>query len=288
MSPTNPTVGFVGLGNQGAPIAQRIRQAGFPLHVWARRSETVEPFGRAGATIASSPRDLGRSCDVVAICVNSDTDVEEVLLGDGVLSGMSDHGIVMVHSTIAPGTITTLAAAAAECGVALLDAPVSGGPAAALAGRMSVLAGGDATLLEAVRPILATFASTVVHTGPAGTGQLTKLVNNNLCFAHIVLGARALQIAADLGLDREAALDAIEASSGSSFGLRVLREPETLRRMAMIDAEQDDIIGHFSDALEQRSIDDRGLIALSSQCRAVVREELGRRDEPTSGSADAE
>jgi 3-hydroxyisobutyrate dehydrogenase len=125
-------VGFIGLGSQGAPMAQRIVEAGFPLTLWARRPKTVEPFRDTAASVASTPAGLGAASDIVGICVVADADVEDVLLrSDGVFAGMSPGGIVAIHSTIHPDTCRHLAEQAAERGVAIVDAPVSGGGGAA-------------------------------------------------------------------------------------------------------------------------------------------------------------
>ena len=120
--------GFIGLGSQGGPMARRIAEAGLPLTLWARRPESVAPYADTAAVVAASPAALGAASDVVGVCVVADADVEAVLLGpDGVLAGMAPGGVVAVHSTIRPDTCRRLAERAAERGVALVDAPVSGG-----------------------------------------------------------------------------------------------------------------------------------------------------------------
>ena len=183
------TVGFIGLGNQGEPIAHRIRSGGFRLHVWARRAETLEPFVATGATIEASRQELGRACNVVAVCVNFDDDVREVVIGDGdgVLSGMQPGGIIVVHSTVAPETVIELEASARAQGVTLLDAPVSGARQGAIEGTMSVIVGGDPEALAIVRPVFETFARSITLVGAIGAGQVTKLLNNNLMFANVAL-----------------------------------------------------------------------------------------------------
>jgi 3-hydroxyisobutyrate dehydrogenase len=121
-------VGFIGLGSQGGPMARCIVEGGYPLTLWARRPESVEPFGDAAATVVGTPAEVGAASDVVGICVVADADVEDVALRpDGVLAGMAPGGVVAVHSTIHPDTCRRLAEQAAGRGVAVVDAPVSGG-----------------------------------------------------------------------------------------------------------------------------------------------------------------
>ena len=127
---TTVRAGFIGLGNMGVRIADGITGAGIPLTVWARRQASVEPYaGRPGVTVAATPAAVGAGSDVVGICVWSDADVEEVVLGaEGVLAGMAAGGTIAIHSTVSPGLCARLADEARPHGVAVLDAPVSARP----------------------------------------------------------------------------------------------------------------------------------------------------------------
>jgi 3-hydroxyisobutyrate dehydrogenase-like beta-hydroxyacid dehydrogenase len=214
-----PTVGFVGLGSQGGPMARRIAEAGFPLLLWARRFEALEPFADTAAKTASDLIDLGRRSDILAICVFDDAGVREVV--EAVLPAMRLGTFLIIHSTIHPDTCKTLALQASVRGVALIDAPVSGGGMGAAAGTLTVMAGGDADALEAVRPVLKTFAGLIAHLGGVGTGQLAKLVNNNLMAANMALADAALAAGAALGIDRAAFIELVKASSGRSFGFDI-------------------------------------------------------------------
>jgi 3-hydroxyisobutyrate dehydrogenase len=120
-----PRVGFVGLGSQGAPMARRIVDAGFPTTLWARRPATLEPFADSAAAVAANPAELGAACDVLGVCVVDDTGVDEVLRGpDGALASMGDGSVVIVHSTVHPATCLRLQEDFPHLHV--LDAPVSG------------------------------------------------------------------------------------------------------------------------------------------------------------------
>jgi 3-hydroxyisobutyrate dehydrogenase-like beta-hydroxyacid dehydrogenase len=216
-------VGFIGLGSQGGPIARRIVDGGYPLTIWARRSASVEPFRDTTATVASTPSELGTASDVVAICVVADADVEDVLLGpDGVLAGMSPGGIVAIHSTIHPGTCRRLADRAAERGIAMVDAPVSGGARAAREGKLLVMAGGNDESVARCRPIFETFADPVIHLGPLGSGQLAKLLNNLLFTAQIGLALEAFSFAERLGMDRATVAQVLAHGSGGSGAASVV------------------------------------------------------------------
>ena len=217
-------VGFVGMGDMGAPIAWRILEAGFPTTLWARRPETLAPYAESTASIASSLFELGEASDVVGICVLADDDVRSVVLGDqGILAGMSQGGIIAIHSTIRPDTCRELAAAAEAKGVRVLDAPVSGGSAKARAGELVVLVGGERDVYEEILDVLSSFGSNVVHLGPLGSGQLAKAINNTLMTANIGLAEEAGRLGVSLGLDGEALLQALSYGSSASFALEVLK-----------------------------------------------------------------
>lgn len=212
-------IGFIGLGSQGGPMARRIVEGGFPLLLWARRAETLEPFADTNAQTAASIAELGAACDHVGICVVDDAGVREVI--NKLLPAMKPGSRIVIHSTIHPETCKELAVEASKRGVALLDAPVSGGGPGAAAGTLTVMVGGDADELEAARQVLETFAGLIVHLGPVGTGQAAKLVNNNLMAANMALAHHALASGEALGIDRKALAELIKASSGRSFGLEV-------------------------------------------------------------------
>jgi 3-hydroxyisobutyrate dehydrogenase len=224
-------VGFIGLGSQGAPMAQRIIDAGFSVVLWARRQETLKPFLITSAAAADSPFSLGSSSDLVCICVVSDADVTEVVTS--VLPGLAAGSVIAVHSTVHPSTCRDLAAVTAERGVQLIDAPVSGGAPAAAAGRLLLMAGGDAAVVESCRPVFATFADPVVRLGPLGSGQVAKLLNNLLFTANLGTAASTLALARSLDVDPAALASVIGHGSGSSFALdRIAAAGGTLDRIA--------------------------------------------------------
>lgn len=226
--------GFIGLGSQGAPMARRIAGAGFPLTLWARRPATLEPFADTGAKTAGTPAELAADSDVIGLCVRDDDDIAEVTGGsDGVLAGVAPGAIIAVHSTVHPDTVRELAAAAGRRGAFVLDAPVSGGAPAATAGTLLVMAGGEAEHVERARPVLQAYGNPVVHLGPLGSGQLTKLLNNTLFTAQLATAASLLAVGAALDVDPAGLAQVLSSGSGRSFALStVAGAGGTLERIA--------------------------------------------------------
>ncbi len=216
-------VGFIGLGGQGAPMARRIIEAGFPTTLWARRSVSLEPFGDTPAQVAASPAALAAASDLVCVCVVNDADVEQVVAGeDGVLTGLGEGGVIAVHSTVHPDTCRRLADQAAARGVSLVDAPVSGGGAAAAEGRLLVMVGGEQDVVERCREVFASHSDEVVHLGPVGAGQVTKLLNNVLFAANLATAAQTLALGRALEVDSGRLAGVIARGSGASFALGAL------------------------------------------------------------------
>lgn len=213
------TVGFIGLGSQGGPMAARILSAGFPLVVWARRPEAVEPFVADGAVAAASPAALAGACDIVCLCVVDDAGIAE--MADQIIPAMRPGGVLVIHSTILPESCEALERRCAGAGLGFIDAPVSGGGQAAAAGTLTVMCGGSRAAMDRVAPVFESFAGTVVLLGPAGSGQRAKIVNNTLMAAHMGLAHAALDAGEALGIDRAALAELVKVSSGRSFGFEV-------------------------------------------------------------------
>jgi len=216
---STPRIGFIGLGNQGAPIAHRIADAGLPLVVWARRPEALEAFTAKGATTAATIAELGAQCDHVGICVLADADVIDVC--EKLIPAMRAGSRIAIHSTVLPETCIKLARQCAARGIDLIDAPVSGGAARAETGSLTVMCGADRAVFEAARPIFECFGKDIVLLGAVGAGQRAKIINNSLLAANIALAHGALGAGVALGLDRSALAQTIRSSSGYSFGLEV-------------------------------------------------------------------
>ena len=213
-------VGFIGLGSQGGPMARRILEGGFDLTLWGRRAATLEPFADTPAKTAQTPAELAAASDLVCLCVVGDDDVKEVLGGDdGVLAGLASGGVVAIHSTVHPDTCREIARTAAEQGISVIDAPVSGGGPAAEDGKLLVMVGGDDEVVERCRPVFATYADPIVHLGPLGSGQVTKILNNVLFTANLGSAVSTLELGESLGLERNRLCEVLNSGSATSKAL---------------------------------------------------------------------
>jgi 3-hydroxyisobutyrate dehydrogenase len=216
------TVGFVGIGDMGSAIVERILGAGFAVLLWARRESSLEPFQSLGVPAAASPSEVASRSELVGVCVTGDSDVEEVLRGEkGILAGIKRGGIIVIHSTVSPSTCQRLAAAAAERGAQLIDAPVSGGRPAALAGELLVMVGGDQAAFTRCLPVFQAFGSSIQYLGAVGSGQVAKLVNNTLLTANLALANEAMELGRRLGIDESKLGEVLRHGSARSFALDV-------------------------------------------------------------------
>jgi 2-hydroxy-3-oxopropionate reductase len=196
------TVGFIGLGIMGRPMARNVLAAGIGLVVYDLMSGPVNELVALGATAANSPAEVGAAADVVLLCLPDSPDVEAAMTGgQGLLAGTHSGQIVVDMSTISPVTARALSAKAAEQGVTLLDAPVSGGQVGAANGTLSIMVGGDADALEEVRPVLEAMGKTILHLGDSGAGQVAKACNQLVIAVTIEAVAEAMVLASKAGVD---------------------------------------------------------------------------------------
>jgi len=212
-------VGFVGLGLMGKPMALNLVKKGFSLTVHSRSQAPVDVLAAAGASRAASPAEVAAASDVIVTMVPDSPDVRAVLEGPrGVFEAIRPGSVIVDMSTIAPAAARDLAAKASARGVAMLDAPVSGGEIGAINGTLSVMVGGDADALERVRPVLNAVGNPdrVVHIGPAGSGQVCKACNQICIGGALASVSEAFAIARKAGIDparvREALLGGFAAS----------------------------------------------------------------------------
>lgn len=213
------TIGFIGVGSQGGPMAHRIVDAGMPLVVWARRPEVLRAYTAKGARAAATVEELGAACDHVGICVVNDADVLSIT--DQLIPVMKPGGRIAIHSTVLPETVARLEAQCDAAGLSFIDAPVSGGSPAAEAGVLTVMCGGRQDAFDAALPVLRTFGKLVVLLGPAGAGQRAKIVNNAMLSANMGVAMAAMEAAAALDIERGAFIELIKESSGRSMGFEV-------------------------------------------------------------------
>lgn len=223
-------VGFIGLGVMGRPMALHLQAAGHALHVWSRRPESAADLP---ATRCATPAELGRCCEVVFTVVTSSEDVEHVTLGaQGLIEGLAPGSIVVDCSTIAPERARHIAARLGERGIHFLDAPVSGGAQGAIDATLAIMAGGDAAVLERVRPLLACLGKRIVHIGPNGAGQVVKACNQMIMVAAIQAAAEAMHLARTAGVDCGKVREALTGGSAASRVLDVMGERMVRRDFA--------------------------------------------------------
>ena len=223
------SIGFIGLGIMGLPMARNLAKAGFKLVVARGHARgAVEELQQAGATVAESPKKLAAAADAVVTCLPDTPDVREVVAGpDGLLDGARKGLIVVDHSTISPIAARELAAACAAKGVAFLDAPVSGGQQGAVAGTLSIMVGGDAEALERVLPVLEAVGKKIVHVGASGAGQFTKACNQIICAITWQAIGEGMALGVKAGVDPAKMLEAVSAGAARCWALEV-RMPKVL------------------------------------------------------------
>lgn len=212
-------VAFLGLGVMGAPMAGHLAKAGHAVTVYNRSPDKAARWaGVHGGRIAATPAEAVRDAEFVLSCVGADADLEAVTMGpEGAFAAMTPGSLYIDHTTVSAEVSRRLADAARERGIGFLDAPVSGGQAGAESGQLTIMVGGAPQDFARAEPLLAAYAKRVGLMGPAGSGQLTKMVNQ-IAIAGVVQGlAEALHFAQSVGLDGAAAIDVIGKGAAQSW-----------------------------------------------------------------------
>ena len=210
-------IGFIGLGIMGRPMARNLLKAGYPLLVHSRSQGPVDEIVKAGAKAAASPKDVAGQCDVLITMLPNSPDVELVALGpNGIIEGARRGLIFADMSTISPIVSQKIAKALEPKGVAMLDAPVSGGEKGAIDGALSIMVGGDKDVFERVLPIFQAMGKTITLLGPLGFGGFTKLANQIIVAVNLTALAEALTLGKKAGLDRDLLLTALAGGLAGS------------------------------------------------------------------------
>lgn len=223
-------IGFIGPGIMGAPMIANLVQAGHTVQAFGRSESSRRRIEESGATPVQSPREAARGVEVLITMLPDTPDVESVMLGssehedDGVADAMQPGQTYIDMSSIAPHAARQIHQRLADANVSAIDAPVSGGEAAAIDGTLSIMAGGDAETVEAVRPVLAAMGAAITHVGPAGSGQLAKAANQLIVAANIQAVAEAIVLLDAAGADVEQALTAIAGGLAGSTVLERKRQ----------------------------------------------------------------
>lgn len=213
------SVSFVGLGVMGYPMAGHLANAENSVRVYNRTTRKATSWlAEHAGTSAPTPREAAVGSEIVFMCVGNDADVRSVVYGDdGILAGLESGSVLVDHTTVSAGLAEELKAAALERGCGFLDAPVSGGQAGAENGQLTIMVGGEEGTFDLVRPIMECYAKSVRLMGSAGSGQLTKMVNQ-ICIAGVLQGlAEGLHFAEHAGLDMGAVVDVISKGAAQSW-----------------------------------------------------------------------
>ena len=211
-------VGFIGLGNVGAKLAESILRNGFDLTVRDLDSSTMEDFSRAGAALAESPQELAESCDVIITCLPSPAVSASVMEDEnGILAGLSEGKVWVEMSTTDEQEVLRLGKRVQAIGGFAADCPVSGGCHRASTGNIAIFAGCDRDVFDRIFPLLSAMGRQLLHTGQLGSASILKVVTNYLATANLVSICEALATTKATGLDLTTAYEAIRISSGNSF-----------------------------------------------------------------------
>lgn len=219
MSQSISTVAFIGLGVMGYPMAGHLARAGLSVRVYNRTAAKAEAWAAEhGGSQHSTPEEAARGAELVLFCVGNDDDVRQVTTGEqGALSGMAEGSLLVDHTTASAELALELDAACRERGIGFLDAPVSGGQQGAENGALTIMCGGDEATFARAEPVLAHYGRAVTLMGAAGSGQLTKMVNQ-ICIAGLVQGlAEGLHFAEQAGLDQQRVVDVISKGAAGSW-----------------------------------------------------------------------
>jgi putative dehydrogenase len=215
------TIGFIGLGAMGLPMARNLAARGFSVRGFDMRRTAVEALAQTGGVRAASAVEASTGADVLVLMVVNAAQAETILLADGALAALPENGIVVLMATCPPGAVEKIAARVLETGRRFVDAPVSGGVVGAESATLSIMAAAPQATIDAARPVLDALGDKVFHVGERpGQGAMVKTVNQLLCGVHIAVAAEAFSLAAKVGVDLAVMLNILSGSSASSWMLK--------------------------------------------------------------------
>jgi L-threonate 2-dehydrogenase len=215
------TVGFVGLGSMGLPMAKNLVARGFDVQGFDMRAAPLEALSEAGGSRASTAADAGAGADAYVLMVVNAAQAEAILFQDGGLAALPENGTVVLMATCPPSSVEGIATRVAGAGRRFVDAPVSGGVVGAVAGTLTIMAAAPKQTFDAAKPVLMAMGDKVYHVGESpGQGAMVKTVNQLFCGVHIAVAAEAFSLAAKVGLDMRVLLEIVSGSSASSWMLK--------------------------------------------------------------------
>lgn len=234
-----PTLGYIGIGLMGTPMAGRLLEAGFALTVWNRTASKAQPLVDKGAALGGNPADVAAKSDIVFLCLTDTKAVEDAVFGDnGVAKGARKGAVLVDFSSIQPEATRVMAdRLKAETGMDWIDAPVSGGVPGAEAGTLAIMAGGDAAVFAKVEDVVLKMAARFTLMGPSGAGQTTKLCNQVIVGCTMAVLAEAARLATNAGVDATRLPEALAGGFADSKPLQIF-----LPRM--VNAQHEPPLGH--------------------------------------------
>ena len=253
-------VGFIGLGDQGAPMASAIAKK-HHLQAWARRDASYASLGEVSFDKASDPRELARNVEILCLCLPGDAEVRQLLLQSGVADALPAGAVVINHSTGDPLEAAKLAEALGIKKLGFLDAPVSGGHSGAVARTLTCFVGGPDEILESCRDVIACHSARIALMGLPGSGQMTKLINNVLTVSNMRNIVEAFSLAKAAGVDLVALQGALADSSGGSFILQAIGRqirPEIADHIAQLNRKD---VAEFAEAMRRQGLNPRQIEA---------------------------
>jgi L-threonate 2-dehydrogenase len=244
------TVGFIGLGSMGLPMAKNLVTRGFTVRGFDISPGAMDNLAQAGGPRASTPADAAAGSDVLVLMVVNAAQAEAVLFDGGALTALPHEGVVVLMATCPPGAVEAIAARVIEEGRRFVDAPVSGGVVGAQAGTLTIMAAAPRATFEAVKPVFEALGDKVFHVGERpGQGAMVKTVNQLLCGVHIAVAAEAFSLAAKVGVDLNVLLEILSGSSASSWMLKD-RGPRMLQEEPPVTSAVDIFVKDLGIVLE--------------------------------------
>ncbi|MFO1155067.1 MAG: NAD(P)-dependent oxidoreductase [Rhodospirillales bacterium] len=275
------SVGFVGLGSMGLPMAKNLVARGFDVRGFDMRSAAIEALADAGGSRAPSAAEAGRGTDALVLMVVNAAQAEAVLFNDGALTALPENGIVVLMATCPPASVEDIAARVVSAGRRFVDAPVSGGTVGAVAGTLTIMAAAPHETFEAAKPVLSAMGDKVYHVGKSpGQGAMVKTVNQLFCGVHIAVAAEAFSLAAKVGVDMDVLLEIVSGSAASSWMLKD-RGPRMLQDEPEVTSAVDIFVKDLGIVL-QAGRDTKAALPLAAVAHQMFLATSGRGD----GSAD--